>query len=169
MVSVCTTCKGLQRHLRALDSGAKDSETEPLQWLNTTLPSLRRSSTNGGCRACSLLLQGILLHHDRFADVNEDSIKISAESFNSSEARQGDGQHHLSVEIRWKALGEGCCEGNEHEHDEGYPDLKLEFYTDKGARDSSNCIHYKLSIPSPVSPPGKTASLRQARLSFVSR
>ncbi|KAF2182540.1 HET-domain-containing protein [Zopfia rhizophila CBS 207.26] len=140
MVSVCTTCKGLQKNLRALDSGIQEPETGPLQWLNTTMPSLRRS-TNGGCRACTLLLQGILLHHDRFADVKEEAIKISAESFNSLGAtRRKEGQDHLSVEVRWKAIDDGCCDGNEHEHEKGYPDLKLEFYTDQDGQSPFSAI-----------------------------
>ncbi|KAF2735778.1 HET-domain-containing protein [Polyplosphaeria fusca] len=137
MVSVCSTCKGLQKHLRALDGGILD--TEQLAWVKTTLPSLRRS-TNRGCRACALLLQGILLHHDRFAAVDEESITVTAESFNTP-----DTQDHLSVEVRWQGHAAASCNGDdehehEHDHDEGYPDLKLEFFTDKDGQSPFSAI-----------------------------
>lgn len=132
MVSVCTTCKGLQKHLKALD-GAPDADApNAVQWVNTTLPSLRRSSGTG-CRACALLLQGILLHHDRFAGIagaREESIKVIAESFPSSSVK--DAQDHLSVEVRWSDPGDKRCDDAAHDYDEGYPDLKLEFFTDQG-------------------------------------
>ncbi|KAF2471007.1 HET-domain-containing protein [Lindgomyces ingoldianus] len=131
MVSVCTTCKGLQKHLQALGSGIQETNSASLRWLSTTLPSLR-CSTNEGCRACATLLQGILLHHDRFVGVKEERIRISAESFHqsgSTPSRQ-DTQDHLSVEVRWKEPGDDCYDGDEHGHDQVYPDLKLEFFTD---------------------------------------
>jgi hypothetical protein len=84
-----------------------------------------------------LLLQGILLHHDRFAGVTENNIRITAESFNPSADVQGSNtQDHLSVEVRWSELGDDSCDGegdqHMHEYEEGYPDLKLEFFTDQG-------------------------------------
>ncbi|ORY16630.1 heterokaryon incompatibility protein-domain-containing protein [Clohesyomyces aquaticus] len=153
MVSVCTTCKGLQKHLQALDTGIPDTHSaQRLHWVNTTLPGLRRS-THGGCRACATLLQGILLHHDRFAGEQEDHIRISAESFIGPGAPSDrDAQNHLSVEVRWKDPGGECGNGDEHEHDDGYPDLKLEFFTDgdrqspfsaigRGRHISENALH----------------------------
>ncbi|KAF2112035.1 heterokaryon incompatibility protein-domain-containing protein [Lophiotrema nucula] len=141
MVSVCTTCKGLQQHFRALSGAMHDTEQE--SWLNTSLPSLRRSS-NGGCRACAVLLQGILLHHDRFAGVREEDIRITAESFNlSGTAGKQSTQDHLSVEVRWKKQdSNGCCDGDEHEHEheEGYPNLKLEFFTDRDGQSPFSVI-----------------------------
>ncbi|KAF2793543.1 HET-domain-containing protein [Melanomma pulvis-pyrius CBS 109.77] len=133
MVSVCNTCKSLQKHLRSLDGGVQETDAASVVWVATTLPNLRRS-TDGGCRACALLLQGILLHHDRFAGVTENNIRITAESFDSSGPVHGENaQDHLSVEVRWQKLHDGCCdgEGGEHDHEEGYPDLKLEFFTDQ--------------------------------------
>ncbi|KAF2868607.1 heterokaryon incompatibility protein-domain-containing protein [Massariosphaeria phaeospora] len=131
MVSVCATCNGLQKHLRALDGGLQETDSASLRLVNTTLPSLRHS-TNRGCRACALLLQGTLLHHERFAGIKEDGIKIKAESFDSSNPTSArNAQAHLSVEVRWKAHDGGCCEGDELEHEESYPDLKLEFFTDQ--------------------------------------
>lgn len=116
---VCKTCKGLQ----------ESDPASSVEWVNTGLPSLRQSST-GGCRACTLLLQGILLHHDRFAGVKEESIHVVAQSFDPTSGKNA--QDHLSVEVRWKEAGDGCCAAGEHKHDDGYPDLKLEFFTDQG-------------------------------------
>jgi hypothetical protein len=119
---VCMTCKGLQNQLKALDGG-QETEADTLQWADTSLPSLRISAT--GCRACAVLLQGILLHHGRFANVKEDDIRITAESFKSKPGRSS--QDHLSVEVRWKE------QHDDDEHDyAGYPNLKLEFFTDGG-------------------------------------
>lgn len=126
MVSVCATCKGLQKHLRGLD-GPLETETGTLQWIATSLPSLRTSSS--GCRACALILNGILLHHDRFAGQKEDGITIVAVSLSSKLGRTL--QDHLSVEVRWK---EPDGDNDEQEHSTGYPDLKLEFFTDGGMR-----------------------------------
>jgi len=134
MVSVCNTCKGLQKHLRSLDGGIEETDSASGIWVDTTLPRLR-SSTNGGCRACSLLLQGILLHHDRFAGVAENNIKITADSIKLPGAVAGqDAQDHLSVAVRWQELSDDSCdeEGDALMHEEGYPDLKLEFFTDQG-------------------------------------
>lgn len=129
MVSVCATCKGLQKHLRGLD-GSQEAETEKSQWIDATLPVLR-TSAGGGCRACALVLNGILLHHDRFAGQKEDRVKIKAESFNPR--RDKSPQDHLSVEVRWKEHDEsGESPDDEHEQAPGYPDLKLEFFTDGG-------------------------------------
>lgn len=131
MVSVCASCKGLQKHLHGLDS---TTETEPdvVRWVNTSLPDLRTSS--GSCRACALLLNGILLHHDRFAGQKEDDIWVTAESYNSKNGNPV--QDHLSVDVRWTGRDEQdqYCQDDEHEHAAGYPDLKLEFFTDGGKR-----------------------------------
>jgi hypothetical protein len=125
MVSVCAVCHGLQKHLHGLD-GAQENGTDSLLWINTSLATLR---TNSSCRACALLLNGILLHHDRFAGVNEDSVRVKAESFNKQ-------QQHLSVELRWKDRTDDHdeCQDDEHEHSAGSADLKLEFFTDGGMR-----------------------------------
>ncbi|KAF1851512.1 HET-domain-containing protein [Cucurbitaria berberidis CBS 394.84] len=126
MVSVCATCKGLQKHLHALD-GPQETVTEKLQWIDTSLPNLRTSSS--GCRACALILNGILLHHERFAGQKEDGLRIIATSFPPNPRRTL--QDHLSVEIRWKEHDDhDACQEEEHEHTMGYPDLKLEFFID---------------------------------------
>ncbi|KAF2853571.1 HET-domain-containing protein [Plenodomus tracheiphilus IPT5] len=124
MVSVCASCKGLQKHLH----GEQETETDVVQWVNTSLPGLRTSS--GGCRACALLLNGILLHHDYFAGQKEEDVWITAESFTSKSGQSA--QNHLSVEVRWKTQREQNRQDDEYEHDlsTGYPDLKLEFFTD---------------------------------------
>jgi hypothetical protein len=135
MVSVCTNCKGLQKHLRGLDGGVQETETGSWEWLNTTLPSLRRSA-NGGCRACALLVNGILLHHDRFPSVKkEEYIKIKANTFDCSAPVERTAQDHLSVEVRWQEPRDETYDGeseSELGQAEGYPDLKLEFFTDQG-------------------------------------
>jgi hypothetical protein len=130
MVSVCATCKGLQKHLHDLD-GAQENGTDSLLWVNTTLPKLRSSSS--ACRACALLLSGILLHHDRFAGVSEDNVRVTAESFKPKSGKSH--QEHLSVELRWKESDDhDGCQDDEHEHTAGNADLKLEFFTDGGMR-----------------------------------
>ena len=129
MVSVCATCKGLQKHLNPSNNGQDLDELSVVQWVNATLPSLRQS-TSGGCRACALVLQGILLHHDRFTGVEEEKIRIVAQSYRSGSA--GKAQDHLSVDVRWKELPDEGCEENAHDHEDGYPDLRLEFFTDGG-------------------------------------
>ena len=124
---VCATCKGLQGHLKAPDGG-KETEAGASQLVDTSLPDLRSSAAS--CRACALLLQGILLHYDQFKNVKENDIRITAESFQPVQGRSS--QDHLSVEARWK---------EQHEHDDyeddeyvyaGWPNLKLEFFTDGG-------------------------------------
>lgn len=135
MVSVCGTCQGLQKHLRALDS-SQETKTDTLQWSNTTLPDLR--SSGGNCRACALMLNGILLHHEHFQNVEEERVRIKAESFTSKPGQTF--QDHLSVEVRWnqqETQNDDCGDDN-HEHT-GYPDLKLEFFTDGGRR----CIRFE--------------------------
>lgn len=128
MVSVCATCKGLQKYPHGLN-GAQDSSTESLVWVNTRLPTLRSSSN--ACRACALLLNGILPYCDRFAGVAEDRIRVTAESFNSKPDRTL--QDHLSVELRWKDNEDHDeCQNETHENTTGYADLKLEFFTDGG-------------------------------------
>lgn len=124
---ICATCKGLRKHPQAF-GGVQEKEAGVLQWVDTSLPDLRASAI--GCRACAVLLQGILLHHDRFANVKENDIWITAESFNPAPGRSS--QDHLSVEARWKKQHND----DGHETDEldhaGWPNLKLEFFTDGG-------------------------------------
>jgi hypothetical protein len=127
MVSVCATCKGLQKHPHGL-TAAQDSGAESLVWVNTKVPTLRSSSST--CRACALLLDGILLHRDRFTGVNEDKIRVTAESFKSKPDRNL--QDHLSVELRWKDNEDDECQNEPHEKFTSYADLKLEFFTDEG-------------------------------------
>jgi hypothetical protein len=128
MVSVCGTCQGLQKHLKILER-PQETDSDTLQWANTTLPSLRTSGAN--CRACALILSGVLLHHDRFATANEDNVRIKAESFASKPGRTLQG--HLSVEVRWKEQDTQYDEcQDDQQGDVGYPDLKLEFFTDRG-------------------------------------
>jgi hypothetical protein len=130
MVSVCGTCQGLQKHLKALEI-QQDIENGNLPWVNTSLQNLRISGAN--CRACALLLNGVLLHHDRLTGIKEDRIRIKAETFPTKLGQTF--QDHLSVEVRWKEqegdVHHDRCQEDQHEHD-GYPDLKLEFFTDGG-------------------------------------
>jgi hypothetical protein len=126
MVSVCKICRGLQKSQRMPEGGASGA----LHWFSTTLPVLRRSAT-AGCRGCALILQGVLLHHDRFVGLNEDRLKISAESFVPGPDRQSV-QSHLSVELRWKSREDAEADAPELDYEEKYPDLKLEFYAEKG-------------------------------------
>ncbi|KZM20285.1 hypothetical protein ST47_g8574 [Ascochyta rabiei] len=133
---VCATCKGLQKHLKTLD-GAGETETGASQLVDTSLPNLRASAAS--CRACALLLQGILLHHDRFKDVKENVIRITAEAFRSVQGRSS--QDHLSVEARWN---EQPDDDDDHEDDDdshaGWPNLKLEFFTDGDGQSSFSAI-----------------------------
>jgi hypothetical protein len=124
MVSACITCNGLQKHLLGT---AQESENGSLQWVNTSLPRLRASAEH--CPACKLLLNGILFHHERFANIREDQISIRAESFLSAPGRTC--QDHLSVELRWKEQDAHTDEGQDEQNDyAGYPDLKLEYFND---------------------------------------
>lgn len=123
---VCTTCKGLQKHLKAVD-GVQGIEASALKLVDTSLPDLRACAAN--CRACALLLQGILLHHDRFRDIREDDIRITAESYKSIPGRSA--QDHLSVEAWWQDPHNDDVQ-EEDEHGHGWPNLKLEFFTDEG-------------------------------------
>lgn len=127
---VCATCKGLQKHLKTGD-GADEAETVAQQLVDASLAELRASAAS--CRACALLLQGLLLHHERFRGVKEDGIRITAESFTSLSPGQNS-QDHLSVEARWKTHDDGDeQEDNEDEQElVGWPNLKLEFFTDGG-------------------------------------
>lgn len=124
---VCVTCKGLQKHLKTVD-GVQETEAGALKLVDASLPDLRASATD--CRACALLLQGILLHHDRFRDVKENDIHITAESYRSVPGRSS--QDHLSVEARWQdPYDDDVLEDDEHGRT-GWPNLKLEFFTDGG-------------------------------------
>lgn len=123
---VCTTCKGLQKHQKAVD-GVQETEAGALKLVDTSLPDLRASAAN--CRACALLLQGVLLHHDRFRNVKESDICITAESYKSIPGHSS--QDHLSVEARWQDPHDDDVQG-EDEHGHGWPNLKLEFFTDGG-------------------------------------
>ncbi|KAF2820261.1 HET-domain-containing protein [Ophiobolus disseminans] len=136
MVSVCGSCHGLQKHLKALEA-SPETENGTLRLVNTSLLSLRTSGSN--CRACALLLNGVLLHHERFAGINEEKVRIQAESFTSTPGRTF--QDHLSVELRWKEQDahHDDCQDDQHEH-LGYPDLKLEFFTDGGGQSSFSAI-----------------------------
>ncbi|KAI4640390.1 hypothetical protein J4E93_008596 [Alternaria ventricosa] len=126
MVSVCATCKGLQKHLHGSDS-VQENGPDSLVWVDTTLPNLRSRSSS--CRACALLLNGILLHHDRFPNINEDNVRVKAETFRPKNGKVP--QEHLSVELRWKDNDDhDDCHEDEHEHAAGHADLKLEFFTD---------------------------------------
>ncbi|KAF2677527.1 HET-domain-containing protein [Lentithecium fluviatile CBS 122367] len=136
MVSVCATCKGLQKHLKAPSNTQEPDSLSVVQWVNATLPSLRRSS--GGCRACALLLQGILLHHERFSGIEEQNVRIVAESYQHRSSKHA--QDHLSVDVRWKKQSDQGCEDTTHEHEEGYPDLRLEFFTDGDGQSSYSAI-----------------------------
>lgn len=124
---VCATCKGLQKHLHTAN-GAHQAGTVAQQLVDASLTELRASAAS--CRACALLLQGILLHHERFRDIKEDGIRITAESFTSLSGR--DSQDHLSLNARWK--GQDECDDEEYDEHEytGWPNLKLEFFTDGG-------------------------------------
>ncbi len=128
MVSVCATCKSLQKHLYGVDS-AQENGSDSLVWVDTTLPNLR--SRSNACRACALLLNGVLLHHDRFATINEDNIRVRAETFKPKPEKPP--QDHLSVELRWKD-DDDQDDCHDHEHAAGHADLKLEFFTDGGMR-----------------------------------
>lgn len=123
MALTCATCQGLQKHLQVFEERDQADRLAAIQWVNTTLPSLRQSSTH--CRACALLLQAILLHHSRFSGVEEENIDIVVESFESSAVETA--QDHLSIEVTWKSASSSPDAGNE----EAYPDLKLELYTDQ--------------------------------------
>lgn len=134
---VCTCCKGLQKHIQGLDF-TQGTDPQSVRILHTTLPALRTSST--GCRACALLLNGILLHHDKFKNQKEEDVWITAYSFTGIPGKAA--QDHLSVEIRWKpSEDQDECQDDEHdlEHTNGYPDLKLEYFTDGGALKLFDC------------------------------
>lgn len=125
---VCATCKGLQKHLKGVD-GVQETEAGVLRLVDASLPDLRASAAS--CRACALLLQGILLHHDRFSNVKENDIRITAESIKPVPGRSS--QDHLSVKARWKEQRDDDEheDGDEPDH-AGWPNLKLEFFTDGG-------------------------------------
>lgn len=141
MDSGCDTCQGLQKHPKALET-SQDTDNHTLQLVNTSLPNLRTSATN--CKACALLLNGILLHHRRFSGIEEERIRIRAESL-ASIGRTN--QDHLSVEIRWKEQDahNDDCEDDQQEH-VGYPDLKLEYFTD-GGKLYLNCSLHRRYVP----------------------
>ncbi|KAF2627522.1 HET-domain-containing protein [Macroventuria anomochaeta] len=132
---VCATCKGLQKHLKTLD-GVQKTETGALQLVDASLLDIRASAT--GCRACALLLQGILLHHDRFKNVKESDTRITAESFESVQGRNS--QDHLSVEARWKEQHDDDEQENDEHGHAGWPNLKLEFFTDEDGQSSFSAI-----------------------------
>jgi hypothetical protein len=133
MDSVCVSCNGLQKHLLG---NTPVSENGSLQWVNTSLPRLRASAEN--CPACRLLLNGILFHHDRFANIRETRIRIRAESFLSASGRIS--QDHLSLELRWKESDPHVDQGHDDDEHAAYPDLKLEYFTDSS--------RWFLSVPS---------------------
>lgn len=129
MVSACTTCKRLQK-FKQMESLTHSSEMST-EWMNTNLAKLRGSS-GGGCRACSLLLQGILLHHDKFAASREEDVKVRAQTYQSPDPTQ----NHLSVELHWKPPNsdDSGLEDEDEDDEVGLPDLKLEYYTEEGMR-----------------------------------
>ncbi|KAH6643063.1 heterokaryon incompatibility protein-domain-containing protein [Boeremia exigua] len=131
---VCATCKGLQKNLNPVD-GAQDIEAGALYWVDASMPDLRTSAAD--CRACGLLLQGILLHHERFRNVKENDIRITAESFKPVPERSS--QDHLSVEVRWQEQHSDDQEDDEH-GSAGWPNLKLEFFTDGDGQSSFSAI-----------------------------
>ncbi|KAF2637378.1 HET-domain-containing protein [Massarina eburnea CBS 473.64] len=133
---MCTTCKGLQKHLQIFDVEEESDAPNVVQWMNTTLPRLRVSS--GSCRACALILQGILLHHERFTGVQEPNITVIAESFRSTPVQTV--QDHLSVELRWRGVSNESCDGDAQQCEEAYPDMKLEFFTDGDCETSYSAI-----------------------------
>ncbi len=121
---VCAICKGLQKNLEPAGV-VRDAGADALPLVDTFLPDLRASAT--GCRACGLLLQGILLHHDRFKKAKESDTRITACTFKSVPDR--DSQDHLSVEVRWK---EDDNQEDDKHGNGGWPNLKLEYFTDGG-------------------------------------
>jgi len=123
MSSACVSCNGLQKHLLG---NTQVSQNGSLQWVNTSLPRLRASAEN--CPACKLLLNGILFHHERVANIKESRIRIRAESFPSAPGRIS--QDHLSLELRWREEDQHVDENYEEDEYEAYPDLKLEYFTD---------------------------------------
>lgn len=127
METVCATCTGLQKHLKIPLQDHNAHAPSLVRWVNTTLPHLRASAAN--CRGCALLLQGILLHHGRFAGIKEDQVKITADTFQSEPNAS---QDHLSVQLRWREYEHDCDDMSDHDHEESYPDLKLEYFTDQG-------------------------------------
>ncbi|KAJ8114074.1 hypothetical protein OPT61_g3953 [Boeremia exigua] len=146
---ICAICKGLQK-LSGPVGGIQDTA---LHLVDASLPDLRASAA--GCRACGLLLQGILLHHDRFKQVKESNIRITAETFKL--APEQTSQDHLSVEVRWKE--DGHQEDDEHEH-AGWPNLKLEYFTDGDGQSSFSAIGRGRQI---VSQPLQDAGLTTVR------
>ncbi|PVI06654.1 HET-domain-containing protein [Periconia macrospinosa] len=134
MASMCETCQGLQKHLQVFEERDQADRLAATQWVNTTLPSLRRSSAN--CRACALLVQAILLHHSRFSGADEESVGVVVESFESSTVEIA--QDHLSIEVRWKSASNGVDVQDEIK--ESYPDLKLEIFTDQNEHSPYSAI-----------------------------
>ncbi|KAF9692213.1 hypothetical protein EKO04_009960 [Ascochyta lentis] len=132
---VCATCKGLQKHLELLED-VEQTAAGTLHFVDTSLPNLRASATS--CRACALLLQGILLHHDRFTNVKENAIRITAEAFKSVQGRRS--QDHLSVEARWNEQHDDDDHGDDNHSHAGWPNLKLEFFTDGDGQSSFSAI-----------------------------
>jgi hypothetical protein len=132
MISPCITCKGLQKQNLPTNGAHVTAPLESIEWVNTALSDLRQSSAT--CRACALLLQGILLHHDRFSRASEDDVRVVAESFQPGSVN--DAQLHLSLELRWRQCGDTCVYNDDEDitenHGDRYPDLKLEFFTDRG-------------------------------------
>jgi hypothetical protein len=65
----------------------------------------------------------------------EEYIKIKANTFDCSAPVERTAQDHLSVEVRWQEPRDETYDGeseSELGQAEGYPDLKLEFFTDQG-------------------------------------
>lgn len=132
---VCTTCKGLQKQFKEVDD-TRTPEAGVLHLVDASLPGLRTSAA--GCRACGLLVQGILLHHDRFKNVKEDDIKITAKSFSSERERSQ--QDHLSVDVCWREQHDDDDHQDNEQGHAGWPNLKLEFFTDGDGQSSFSAI-----------------------------
>lgn len=128
-MSICATCGNLRARGEALGGDEERDGDTAVRLVDATLAQLRLSS--GGCRACAVLLNGVLFYHNRFATIKEEDIKITAETFPSKAL-----QDHLSVDVRWKFHDEESGhmdveDGGDDEHKESYPDLRLEFFTDE--------------------------------------
>ena len=137
-MSVCATCASLRVRGKASKDDEERDGNRSVRLVDTTLAQLRGSS--GSCRACAVLLNGVLFYHSRFAAVKEDETKITADVFPSKAL-----QDHLTVNVRWTSHEEESDDMEEHEHEEDYPDLKLEFFTDES----------KSSQPLPLRQPSK--------------
>ena len=137
---VCAVCSSLQKQHQDIDDAGRTIARAAVRCVNTTLTQLRASSED--CRDCALLLNGVLFYHGRFATIQEEKIKIIAETFPSNQLNAS--QQHLSVEVRWQEPQDGCDDAHDHGHAEGYPDMKLEFFTDQRKSSEQRCISIRV-------------------------